>query len=127
MNHNLISLYLKQVKKHCPFCFRKKLITELKSDLLDFLKEYPDSTLEDIYQRFGSPETFSYENILAMDEEQRHKLIHRSIRIWRCVFTGVILAVLIILTAAVWIVHENSQHVTPYYREEIIDLSKSNN
>lgn len=126
MKQQLIDLYLKQVKKYCPLSFRKKLITELKSDLLDFLNDHPDSTLENIYQHFGTPETFASEYILAMDNEQRQKLIHRSKWNKRCVLAGAILIVLIIFTAAVWIVHENSQHVLLYYSEEIIDLSKSN-
>ena len=126
MKQPLIDLYLKQVKKYCPLSFRKKLITELKNDLLDFLENHPDSTLENIYQHFGTPETFASEYILAMDNEQRQELINRSKWNKRCVLAGVILIVLIIFTAAVWIVHENSQDVAAYYREEIIDLSKSN-
>ena len=127
MKQNLIDLYLKQVKKHCPSSFRKKLMTELKSNLLDFLDDYPDSTLEDICRHFGSPETFSSEYILTMDDEQRQKLINHSKWNRRCVLAGIILIVLIILTTAVWIIHENSQHVTPYYHEIITDLSQSDN
>lgn len=117
-NQTEIKHYLNQVKKHCPYPVRKKLMEELESNLSDFLEQYPDSTITDIVEHFGSPEKFADEYILAMDESRRRGILRKSKWIKRMIFIAALLILLVITVTAVWIVHENSQDVTVYYTEE---------
>lgn len=117
-NQTEIKNYLKQVKKHCPRAFRKKLMKELEGSLYDFFEQRPDGTTADIIQHFGSPESFADEYILAMDETTRQGVLHKSKWVKRIVFIAVLIIVLVVGAAAACIIRENSQHVGRYYMEE---------
>ena len=71
----IISSYLRQVKWNCPFSFRRKLITDLKSHLFDYFDDNPGSTYEDITNHLGPPEKFADEYLLVMEETARKKAI----------------------------------------------------
>ena len=70
---NIFSDYVKQAGKNCPSSFKKKLIVDLTDTLSEYLNENPNASLEDVTNRFGSPEKFADEYILAMDETSRKK------------------------------------------------------
>lgn len=118
-NQTEIKHYLNQVKKHCPYPLRKKLIKELESNLSDFVEQYPDSTMTDIIEHFGSPGKFTDEYILAMDEPERQRIVQKSKWMKRLILLAALLILLIISVTAVWIIHENSRNLSYYYYEEI--------
>lgn len=118
----IISGYLRQVKRNCPFFFRKKLLTDLKSHLLDYFDENPCSTLEDITSHFGRPEKFADEFLLSMDETTRKKTVQKTQWFKRSVLAGVAAIVLIIAVTAAWMLYETAQkrvyHSYEYVTEE---------
>ncbi len=117
---NDISNYLKQIGKKVPFAFRKKLITELRHNISEYIDEYPNSTIEDVIDHFGTPEKFADEYILAMDENARKEAIYKAGLIKKSIFITLAIMLLIITTTAIWIICENSQ-TAGYYYEEVIN------
>lgn len=75
---NDISDYLKQIGKKAPFAFRKKLITELRQNISEYVDEHPNCSIEDVINHFGTPEQFADEYILAMDETARKEAIQKA-------------------------------------------------
>lgn len=124
VNQSEIAKYVRQAGKECPAPYRRKLITELQNNLSDFLEDNPEYTMKDVMEHFGSPEKFSDECLLAMDEAGRRNILSKTRWIKKVVCVGIATAVLIIAIAAIWIVSENSQSAAHYYYEEIIELKK---
>lgn len=117
----IISSYLRQAKRNCPFSFRKKLITDLKSHLFDYFDDNPGSTFEDIKNHLGPPEKFADEYLLSMDEPVRKKFIQKDSWIkWSCL-VGIVSIVLIIMVTAVWMLLEISQKREYRYYEYITE------
>lgn len=115
MTQKEIDTYLKKIKRNCPFPFKKKLLAELREDLVDYKEEHPDGTMDDVIARFGAPETFSYNYVLVMENEARQKMIKKSRRT-KAVFLVVVLLWLIALTVKlVGDVREHSSHAGYYY------------
>ena len=114
-----IKSYIRQVKKACPFSFRRKMLFSLKSGIADYIEENPDSSIDDIIERFGKPETFAPEYIAAMDDNERIKAF-RTAKIIKCsIIVGVALFILIVFVTAVCIIIENSRTAVYYYYEVI--------
>ncbi len=117
----IISIYLKQVKRNCPFSFRKKLISDLKNHLFDYFDDNPGSTLEDIKNHLGPPERFTDEYLLVMDETTRKKAICKAKWIKYSILSGIASIVLIIAVTAVMMLVEISQTRVYYYNEYITE------
>lgn len=117
----IISSYLKQVKRNCPFSFRKKLISDLQNHLFDYLDDNPGSTLEDIKNHLGLPEKFADEYLLVMDETTRKKAIHKTKWIKYGILSGIVSIVLIIAVTAVMMLVKISQTRVHYYNEYITE------
>lgn len=115
----IISSYLRQAKRNCPFFIQKKLIIDLKNHLFDYFDDNPGSTLEDIINHLGPPEKFADEYLLLMDEPIRRKFIQKDRWIkWSCL-TGVAAIVLIAAVTAFGILYEVSQ-TNVYYCYECV-------
>lgn len=120
----IISGYLRQLKRNCPYSFRKKLAREIKSHLLDFLDDNPDSTLEDITEHFGPPGKFADEYLLAMDEAARKKTIQKTRGIkWGILAGAVAVVIITTLTASRMLVAMTQRKV--YYVHEYITESNT--
>lgn len=119
----IISSYLKQVRKNCPFSFRNKLIADLRSHLFDYFEDNPGTTFEDITNHLGPPEKFADEYLLVMDETARKKAIQKNRWVKWSVLTGVAAIVLIIAVTAVWMLVEVSQTRVYHSREYITEGS----
>ena len=105
----IISCYLRQVKRNCPFSFRKRLIADLRSHLIDYFDDNPCNTFEDITNHLGPPEKFADEYLLVIDEITRKKALQKARWTKRSVLAGISAIVLIIAVTAVWMLVEISQ------------------
>ena len=119
----IISSYLRQVRKNCPFSFRKKLIADLRSHLFDYFEDHPAATYEDITNHLGPPNKFADEYLLAMDETARKKAIQKTGWVKWSVLTGIATIVLIIAVTAVGMLIEISQKRVYYYHEYVTEDS----
>lgn len=116
----IISSYLKQIKKNCPFSFRKRLITELESHLSDYLEANPDKTLEDVINYLGPPEKIAYECFFAMEETSRKKMLNKNKWTKRIILVGISIVVLITTYTAVYTLIKISESRVYYIQESII-------
>lgn len=117
----IISIYLKQVKRNCPFYFRKKLISDLKNYLFDYLDDNPGSTLEDIKNNLGPPEKFADEYFLVMEETTRKKTICKAKWVKYSILFGIASIVLIIAVTAIMMLVKISQTRVHYYNEYVTE------
>lgn len=117
MEQKEIKSYLKEVKKNCPFPFRKRLLAELRESVLGYVEEHPDCTMDDVVARFGVAEMVGYGYILEMDEKERKKLLDRAHWIRCCIIAGVVICILLIAGGAAWIHYDNSKPLVYYYGE----------
>jgi len=117
-------LYTLQESSMYPTLYRlveKELITDLKSHLLDYLEDNPDSTLEDLKNHLGSPEKFADEYLLAMDETTRKKALRRTKWIKYSILSGIASIVLIIAVTAIMMLVILSQTRVYYYNEYVTE------
>lgn len=113
--------YVRQVGRGCPFVYRKKLKSELKDNLYDFLKDNPGYTMEHVLNHFGTPQRFLDEYLLALEEKDRINVFHKTRHLRFAVYVGIAAIIFIIAIAAIWVVHENSRTAIYYYYEEVIE------
>ena len=116
-----VSKYIKRAGKGCPRPFRRKLSEELQNNISDFLDKDSGRTMEDVLSHFGSPEKFVDEYILAIDIENRQKMLRKAGQARRAVCVGISVIILIIAAAAFMIVRENSRTAGCYYTDTIIE------
>lgn len=114
MNQKEIEAYLKEVKKNCPYPFRKRLVAEMRGSVLDYLEENPEGTMEDVVAHFGAAETLGYSYILDMDGKERQKLFNRARWIKCCAIAGIVICLLLAVGSQIWIAYDNSRPLTYY-------------
>ena len=58
-----VKRYLKRVKGSLPrsFAAKRAFISMLKSQISDFLEEFPDSSIDSVIKQFGTPESIASE------------------------------------------------------------------
>lgn len=117
----IISSYLRQVRRSCPFSFRKKLITDLESHLSDYFDDHPCSTLEDVINHLGHPEKIADECLLAMDDTVRQRILNKTKWIKRSILIGISVIVLITAFTAVYTLISISETRVYYIQEYVID------
>lgn len=115
MEQKEIRRYLKKVKRYCPYPFRKKLMPELEGNLLDFLDENPDSTIADVEEHFGAPETFGYAYILAMEDEERRRLVKQSRRVKVVALAVTVVCVIAMAAWVAWSIWWHEEHAIRSY------------
>lgn len=114
MDQKMVKSYLKEVKKNCPYPFRKRLIAELGGSLHRYLEEHPDCTKEEVVAHFGAAETFGYGYIVAMDDGERKRLLNRARWIRSCLIAGVMICLLLLAAGQIWISYDNSRPLVYY-------------
>lgn len=102
-----LNSYLKQVNRNCPTGFRRKMMPVIKDDVLDFLDGNPDSNINDVISRFGSPEKFALECLMSIDETERTRVFKKSKWIKAAIIISVAVFILATIVTAVYIIKEN--------------------
>ena len=115
----IVSSYLRQVRRNCPFSFRRKLITDLESHISDYLDDNPGSTLEDVINYLGQPEKIADECLLAMDEIARQRILDKTKWIKRGILIGISIIVLITACTAFYTLFKISETRVYYIQESI--------
>lgn len=117
MEQKEIESYLKEVKKNCPYPFRKRLIAELRGSVLGYVEENPGCTMDDVVAHFGVAETVGYSYILEMDEKERKKLLDRAHWIKCCIIAGAVICMLLVVGGQIRVFYDNSRPLVYYYGE----------
>ena len=91
--------YLKEIKRFLPCRGRKKLITDLKRELLAFCEENPGSDERAILARFGAPKEvadafLSRESILPGKGQKTAKIVLAVLLIAAVILIGLVAAMI---------------------------------
>lgn len=109
MEQKTVKSYLKEVRRNCPYPFRKRLMAELGESLHSYLEEHPDCTEEEVVAHFGAAEMFGYSYIAAMEDGERQRLLGRARWIRGCLIAGVMICLLLLVAGQIWISYGNSR------------------
>ena len=75
-------VYYKQIEQKlvCSAETKRKIVQHLKQDVMDYLDEKPNATIDDdIIQHFGSPDVFAAEYISGFEDDEIDKRISKII------------------------------------------------
>ncbi len=93
MNEKSIKKYCREVKRHCPRSFGKKISSNLYNDILDYANGKDSISYEDICLRFGRPEAYAREYIASADNENIKYYSNK----WRPLIITVVAAIAVAL------------------------------
>lgn len=113
-HNNIEEKYIRQIRLLLPKTKNgKAFLTGLKKDLHAYLCKYPDSTMDDIYEVYGTPTNAVQYYLREQDEEDLKQLL--SLRKWKriiyacCVIVPIILA--IFFSINIWYWHDYKVHI----------------
>ena len=101
MNHEIVSEYLKKVKKELSgLCPADEFLSSMREYLDDYCDEHSDCTLEDLEREFGTPEEVANEflesqNVSKSGKIKKLKKSRRLIAIMAVVLVIVLVAVIV--------------------------------
>lgn len=101
--NKILKKYINKVNLCFPFGYpdKKKIITELKLNLTSFCGDYPEFTYTDLYNIFGSPESYANSLIsLSSPAELRTNIRMKK----RSIFVIILFVAIIIIVACVSVI-----------------------
>ena len=116
-----LDAYVNTVKKMLRYVpGRRQIVKDLRHELAGYLEQNQETTMEDVYRLFGTPESMTEQVISAMSMDEIEKNMKR-VKIIRtvAVATAVTVVVLFVLTM-VGIILWNYSHEPIYYTSQII-------
>lgn len=114
--------YYKQIEKGliCPSKERNDIMNSLKHDVADFLEVHPNADMQDIEQRFGTPETFVAEYLANFEEQEIYQEVTKAKKIRKWIILAVAAVIVIAAVGTTIMVLENHKDVARYYYDELI-------
>lgn len=115
--------YYRKIEKALPCSTetKKKILFDLKSNIAEYLDEYPEAEISDIINHFGAPDLFASGYAASLEDAELNKKVHKSKWIKRGVIIAVIAVILLSAITTIWVISENSQHAGYYYQESVIE------
>ena len=115
--------YYRKIEKALPCSAetKKKILFDLKSNIAEYLDEYPEAEMSDIINHFGTPDLFASEYVASLEDAELNKKVHKSKWIKRGVIIAVAVVVLLTAITTIWIIAENHKAADYYYQEDIIE------
>lgn len=127
--HGNMDKYYKKVWRalNCSSCTKKKILNNLKSDIEEYLEDYPNITEQEIIEKFGEPEKYAEAYISSMNNIELKKCfsINKFVKKFGIIIG--LLVVLILIITVVIIISQNTKESTQYYSESITYSINYNN
>ena len=117
----IINKYIRDVVKLLPFSCRKKLQNDLYTSISDAFGDDSGVTEEQLFQQFGTPDSFAAEYLSAMDIAELQDHLLRSQKQKRKLAIAIICLVLLLIPISVWIGREGERHRGRYYTSEFTE------
>lgn len=125
-HNNIEEKYIRQVRLLLPKTKNgKAFLTGLKKDLHAYLCKYPDSTMDDIYEVYGTPTNAVQYYLREQDEEDLKQLL--SLRKWKrviyacCIIVPIALAT--VFSVNIWYWHNVKEQVLTNMKEKTDDTT----
>lgn len=111
--------YYRKIEKALPCSTetKKKILFDLKSNIAEYLDEYPEAEISDIINHFGAPDLFASGYVASLEDAELNKKVHKS----KWIIIAVIAVILLSAITTIWVISENSQHAGYYYQESVIE------
>ncbi len=117
-------VYYKQIEQKlvCSAETKRKIVQHLKQDVMDYLDEKPNATIDDdIIQHFGSPDVFAAEYISGFEDDEIDKRISKIKKRRKWFIIALIAVVIIAAIGSTVMILENNRHVVEYYDSIIVE------
>lgn len=115
--------YYRKIEKALPCSTetKKNILFDLKSNIAEYLDEYPEAEISDIINHFGAPDLFASGYVASLEDAELNKKVHKSKWIKRGVIIAVIAVILLSAITTIWVISENHKAADYYYQEDIIE------
>lgn len=124
-----IKRYIVDVKSYliCDFRTKRRFINDLKNDIACFVDETENATMDDVRRRFGEPRDIAK----GFFETADIKKIKRRMNIGRIVTIGVIIALVMWLSALLFVIihpyaEDPKTYIVEYMHEDPIPNATTN-
>lgn len=107
--------YMRDVVKLLPFSCRKKIRNDLYTSISDKFGDDSGVTEEQLFQQFGTPDSFAAEYLSGMDIAELQDHLLRSQKQKRKMAIALICLVLLLIPISVWIGSEAQRHTDYHY------------
>lgn len=116
------SRYLQKVKRKllCPHSIKKTIIENFKQQILEYIEQNPDSTVQEMINLFGSPQLVAQRYLSVIDSKVLDKFKNR-IRILKVLFFIIILGILALIFGV--ITHERPGKIVEGVATELTILN----
>ncbi len=104
----------------CSRRHKREFLLQLKENVADFIAEYPEATMEEIVQVFGSPESIAESITVNIDKEE----IFRQIRMKRLLVFAVAAAIIIYALFAIISLIDVHTEAHGYFEEGILAVGR---
>lgn len=111
----IINKYIRNVVKLLPFSCRKKIRNDLYTSISDKFGDDSGVTEEQLFQQFGTPDSFAAEYLSAMDIAELRTHLLRSQKQKRRMAIALVCLVLLLIPISIWISSENERHSDFFY------------
>lgn len=123
-------IFEKEIKKYfhkirvsliCDLKTKNKIMKDLKNDVEEYLEQNPDSSLENVIEHFGKPETIAEEFAISSGIDYIKKSrIHKTVKI--AVIVLLVLASIFTIATSIVIIGNHKRTAIYYYEENVEDF-----
>jgi hypothetical protein len=109
--------YCRRIGRKLPFGGQRKqdYLQILQEDVGRYLSAHPWAKPEELAETFGSPEQIAVAFLSEMDDREIYRRISARKRVVRLVFSGLVLALLLLTAALVYMILRNEQDMDGHF------------
>ena len=109
--------YCRRIGRKLPFGGQRKqdYLQSLQEDVGRYLSAHPWAKPEELAEAFGSPEQIAVAFLSEMDDEEIYRRISARKRVVRLVFSGLVLALLLLSAALVYMILRNEHDMDGHF------------
>ncbi len=109
--------YCRRIGRKLPFGGQRRqdYLQSLQEDVGRYLSAHPWAKPEELTETFGSPEQIAVAFLSEMDDREIYRRISARKRVVRLVFSGLVLALLLLTAALVYMILRNEQDMDGHF------------
>lgn len=109
--------YCRRIGRKLPFGGQRKqdYLQSLQEDVGRYLSAHPWAKPEELAETFGTPEQIAVAFLSEMDDKEIYLRISARKRVVRLVFSGLVLALLLLSAALVYMILRNEQDMDGHF------------
>lgn len=109
--------YCRRIGRKLPFGGQRRqdYLQSLQEDVGRYLSAHPWAKPEELTETFGSPEQIAVAFLSEMDDREIYRRISARKRVVRLVFSGLVLALLLLSAALVYMILRNEQDMDGHF------------